>query len=317
MREDSESDDAEIEKGQATASAEAFFKLYVQEPDESPVLYHYTSPKSLVSIVDSQKIYATNIRYLNDASEYIFTRQLFVSRIAQFVEDASEDEIVLFLEYLQSHFSTVSSHDGDYYVVSFSTAGDVLSQWRGYCPPEGGYSVGFSFKDLTAAAKKKISLFPNSWRLVKCEYDGETQFRTVDNVIRESVEAFQHFDRESRGELSQYLRKDIETVPAILNGLVHDLLRAVGELAPVFKHQAFADEEEWRLVSPRIIDGDTCIKFRGGGFSVVPFVYFELPPVRECIVGPTVDQHLSARAVEQLCDVPVSELSTIPYRFLT
>lgn len=76
-------------------------------------------------------------------------------------------------------------------------------------------------------------------------------------------------------------------------------------------------EEEWRLVSTRIIDGDPCNKFREGGFSVVPFVYFKLRPIRECVVGPSIDQHLSARAAEQLCNGPLGRLSGIPYRSLS
>jgi len=305
------------ENRRATASAEAIFDLYVQPPDESPILFHYTGPHSLVRIANESKIFATNIRYLNDASEYTFTHQLFVGRLTQFIEDAAKEEVVLYLEFVRNRLVGITPRDADYYVVSFSVNGDVLSQWRSYCPPGGGYSIGLSAEELMKAATKKISLFPNPWHLVRCEYDGEEQIKRVDDVIRESVEAFKYFDDSFDNGISKYLRREITAIPSILNGLVPDILNAVVELAPIFKHQAFAHEEEWRLVSPRIIDGDPCINFRGGDFSVIPFVFFDLPPIRECIVGPSVDQSLSARAVEQLCQVPIARRSTIPYRSLS
>lgn len=300
----------------ATASAESSFELYVQPDDEPPFLFHYTSPKGLLSIAGTSRIYATNIRYLNDASEYIYTHELFVGRQLQYIAEVKDQDVAQFFSYVRRSASNLIERDGDYYVVSFSADGDVLSQWRGYCPPHGGYSIGFSPADLHAAAEKEISLFPCPWRLVKCEYDGEKQFELVDDAIRSNVEAFHYLEDVSSNAISKFLRGETSTTPAELTGLHADMLGAIVSLAPVLKHGAYNDELEWRLVSPRIIDGDPCIEFRAGDFSVIPFVYFDLPPIIECIVGPNVNQALSARAAEQLCNVPIARRSKIPYRSL-
>ena len=41
-----------------------------------PVLYHYTSAPALLGIIKSNKIWATNIRYMNDSSELSYTYDL-------------------------------------------------------------------------------------------------------------------------------------------------------------------------------------------------------------------------------------------------
>jgi len=112
------------------------------------------------------------------------------------------------------------------------------------------------------------------------------------------------------------LRGGISDEPASLTGLRVDLEHAMDTLTPVLKHSAYAHEQEWRLVSPRIIDGDPCIKFRPGRISVLPHVLFHVPPIEECIVGPCVNQALSARAAAQVTEVPIARRSKIPFRSL-
>ena len=44
--------------------------------DEVPFLYHYTSLKGLRGILSTRQIWATDILYLNDSAEFIFTINL-------------------------------------------------------------------------------------------------------------------------------------------------------------------------------------------------------------------------------------------------
>ena len=302
----------------ATASAEASLGRYVRDDDRKP-LFHYTSPIALVSMLkesDDPRIYATNIRYLNDSSEYVLTRDLFVSRLTAYLKTAEDEDVASYLGYLERNTGRDHGTDGDFYVVSLSANGDELGQWRGYCPPDGGYSVGFEHGELLKAAKNEIGLIPGPWKLVECEYEAEIQIILVDSAIASSVEAFHRVDSENENIISKYFRGEIEKFPEVLARRILDLDAAIESLAPVLKHSAFVDEEEWRLISPRIIDGDPNVHFRGGRFSVIPFVYFDMPPIRQVIVGPSSLQDLSARAIAQLTQVPIPTRSKIPLRVL-
>jgi predicted GTPase len=101
-------------------------------------------------------------------------------------------------------------------------------------------------------------------------------------------------------------------------------------LAPSFKHSAFRDESEWRLVLTKPYKTMPGQRFRAGKSTVVPFVEVELNKdlnkkpfdscmIREVVVGPTPNIDLSIDAVRFLLqshdrNEVLVERSAIPYR---
>ena len=79
----------------------------------------------------------THASYLNDASEGKELRTILD-------EMALPSEVYKILDYIDKYYET--------YICSFSENGDLLSQWRGYCPDGEGYAIGFkqpeSYKNL-------------------------------------------------------------------------------------------------------------------------------------------------------------------------
>ena len=150
-------------------------KHLVQRPPR--VLYHYTTMEVLERITCNGEIWASDIEFLNDSEEYVNAKAFIKHELEMRVE---KDEKLR---------SIVHSHVGqmyheldhlDVYVASFSTEGDSLSQWRGYCPNGQGVAIGFlpwaltSGKlDLTEADKKSIGP-----RLLKCVYTSEREDKT-------------------------------------------------------------------------------------------------------------------------------------------
>jgi hypothetical protein len=58
------------------------------------------------------------------------------------------------------------------YVTCFTKQSSLLSQWRGYCPPHRGVSIGFQADDLRTEAEKQ------RFRLRECLY-GPTRQSTI------------------------------------------------------------------------------------------------------------------------------------------
>ena len=54
-------------------------------------LYHYTNPKGLLGIAQSRVLWASNIRYLGDSSEYLHAVQLALS-VVESAEDMTAQE---------------------------------------------------------------------------------------------------------------------------------------------------------------------------------------------------------------------------------
>lgn len=154
-----------------------YSKILKQRPP--PVLFHFTTPKGLVGIAQSKKIWATDIRSLNDKKEFQHSLDITHSIIEGFYKVNNDPNKLNglaydFVEYLRINLR--KKWNPEVYVASFTEQGDLLSQWRGYCP-KGGFSVGFSFNLLSDVANKHDSF------LLPCVYDFKTQKKLLEELL--------------------------------------------------------------------------------------------------------------------------------------
>jgi len=285
--------------------AEAMAVKAVIERSPPDVLYHYTTRKPLLEILESRSVFASHIRYLNDAQEMAFAirraREVLNARRAgaDVEETGIYNELDRYLQYLepQSHV----------FVFSMSQADDLLSQWRAYCTPSNGYAIGFDGKALAGHARTQHSF------MAPCVYVDADQQRLVEQLIDDSV-------REFRAKRTQGVSSD-DSLLAVA-GL---FLISFHIVAPVLKDLAFMEEREWRLILPMYGVGHPSIRYRAGRTLLVPYVPLTLAadkqtlPIREVVVGPTAHHQLEAQAVLGLL-VRVGAASTavrqsrVPYR---
>ena len=180
------------------------------------------------------------------------------------------------------------------YIFSLSESGDDLSQWRAYCPPLGGYALGFPARHLKAVGEEQ------GFYLAPCVYDDARQSQLIDEVITSFV-ALYH-DERTTGHDADALREPV----------ARSFGARLRRLAPLLKHASFAGESEWRLVSMPKHPQDERVQFRPGSRNVIP--YYELclttnnrPRLAEpggtqfgVIVGPTADSASAQVAVQAL-----------------
>ena len=95
-----------------------------------PALFHYTSMDVLEKITSSGKIWASEARFLNDSTEYAHARSyiktMLEGRTAK--DNALRARVSEDLKTVESQFA-----EHDVFIASFSSDGDSLPQWRGYC----------------------------------------------------------------------------------------------------------------------------------------------------------------------------------------
>lgn len=104
-------------------------------------MYHYTSLKALTEIVASGCLYATDIRFFSDAAEMKHTADILRIYIAQRIESQTPHSKLL--SQLREWVSERLTGGHMQLVVSFTANGNLLSQWRSYCPHGKGVSIGF------------------------------------------------------------------------------------------------------------------------------------------------------------------------------
>lgn len=180
--------------------------------DNKVNLFHYTNLAGLQGIISSETLRATNIRYLNDTTEFIHGIEM-------------AGKVLSTLKYKQlevydrrPHYyaieKVIEEAKGDAtFISSLSEDGDVLSQWRGYSGSSGA-SIGLNVWQLRNATDQK------GFRIIKCIYN----------------------DQEKECKMSQLIHWALQGVDP--SQISYDL----NILAASFKNSNFYEEKEWRIV---------------------------------------------------------------------
>jgi hypothetical protein len=262
----------------------------VLDPLPETPLYHYTSLEGLLGISDSKSLRAAHIAHLNDSGELTLAIELLEDVVKErlgSLDLSPQDRKCLgqLSEWLGHRF--LSGHL--LFTCSFTEAGNLLSQWRAYCPPSAGVSLGFNAHELLNAADAQ------GFQLVKCIYERELQIALVNDWVN----------------LVLATKDDKEDGPSQSHPSqsYHSYFRANEEaflkVAARMKHPGFSEEREWRLVSRVGRDlRDPKLKFRAGKTRLIPFIDFEPPltqrgklSLRQVYIGPAQDHNISFNSV--------------------
>jgi Protein of unknown function (DUF2971) len=259
-------------------------------------------------IVESRSLWATDIRYLSDAAELThFLRTLhFVIQGREGMGDDPNGVLKQFDDWLAQRRPAARM----VFAASFSTQGDLLSQWRAYCPEAGGVSLGFSFNALFSAAQAA------SFRVGRCIYDhaeqNELASEILDSILQFASEVGPEHDRAATDKYVHVFEQ------------VEAQLLLVGAL---LKHPAYKEELEWRAVSPVLTDDrDPRIQYREGRSMLLPYLTLPIAvtgasvPIDTVFVGPTPHPDLATDAVSRFLSgntiLAGAFKSVVPYRTL-
>ena len=241
---------------------------------EHPELFHYTSIRALEGILESNTLWATHVRYLNDSSETTLLWPMIEERFKEYMESAakpiirnhpeknSEVEALggiktivnydahIVVETMKNLLIGTNENPGMAvpFVVSFSTHTDeyvkrngMLSQWRGY----GNYdNVMVEFN--TAEIEKILEFEFQEFEYFSCSIEPAIYYTEDLNItdcfprlfetMKEYVIRMLHLHDE------RYSGDDIQES---INAMARPLFPAIGRL----KHKAFQEEHECRIIA--------------------------------------------------------------------
>lgn len=276
------------------------------EDFKDDVIYHYCTEHVFDSIIANKKIWLSDIFKMNDSSELVWARDLFV-KVLKENRDLFKQEFRFYI--IHSVFSP------DEYVLPligcFSKNGDLLSQWRAYANDASGISIGFSASLIYAGLG--VNMRPVT-------YDKSIQY---EEILSKLVRLHQFWIEEN---------ENYEKIDFFAKGFAVDL--------NYYKNPAFFEEREVRIVRLVVKDFEKDFYVDVGGNSELKTIspleikireragekitYIELPIdipgyqiIKEVILGPKckIDHE---EVVEKLKTVGLSEVeikkSTITYR---
>jgi len=199
--------------------------------DTPDVLYHYTDVVGLIGICSSRSLWATNLRFMNDARELAHSRKLMIDVLG---EAKTQARLPAQLEVIQEIERMILSQRvgyPDFYSVSFSAEGDLLSQWRAYGSSGGGYAIGFETAGLVRPPSPHPQPRPFLHRVI---YEEETQLRTLRRTADAMLALFATVDPSA----------DLDESRARVFSSLGELVGFTTGL----KDPSFAEEKEWRAV---------------------------------------------------------------------
>ncbi len=262
--------------------------------EDETILYHYTEAAGLLGLVKGtlwllhvnpmkdEREFKDGLRVIADEGEKVKDRH--APKPSGELTQLDWASAAISLSIVER--SLDSLHDGGFqrnsrravYVASFSRQRDDENQWKAYCPAGGGFAVGFSGPVLASLGMHE------PMRFVECVYEEELTRKRVRDLLEGCLQ-------EATGAFANLLAFR-EWSNDQLNRLVDPLL----EEAAKFKHPAFRDESECRLVAI----ASTAVSGTFGSYAK-PRIELPLPKgaIQEIWIGPTPDPEQVRSGLEQ------------------
>lgn len=217
--------------------------LQRQQP-ETP-FFHYTTRQGLIGILETASIWGTEYRKLNDTAELTEGESAIDAELeaisSEYADTTARGSVCRqVLDARRSYRMTDPRHG--VYVTSFSSKGDLLTQWDRYAQGARGFAIGFNSLPLPVSPQAPrgldTSLAPD---FQPCVYSQEA-YRAM--LRRELFGVADNFETYAAA-----YRRDLTDVQAEQLGRSAWLTAAsrLGASVPYLKHEGFVDEREWRL----------------------------------------------------------------------
>lgn len=284
------------------------------------VLWHYTSIDAFKKIVESKQIFATEVRYLNDRSEFLHVKEiadLLLSDMPDPKTKLDRGALDLARRIVELSFETASQVAPEVFVASFTAAEDQLSQWRAYSYGSSGVSLGFDLTGFRPNAGIGVAacFAPCIYRTEDKKLLLRTAWASLAKLIisigkghSSSQKVYDAWKRGSASKRDWIVAMGKERKPPSKGQikLLSRLLRDTLVISGLSKHESFKEEEEWRLVLA--IPPSTSVphlprQFRSKPTTLVPYIAYPLCgtgkslPLTEVILGPGSDEN-AVRATE-------------------
>jgi hypothetical protein len=244
------------------------------------ILYHYTGQAGLLGIVEKTELWATQIQYMNDATEFGLALRLARELLENIIgTPGNRSEKTAACGRLKRSLEGIQ--DINIFAVCFCQNSDLLSQWRGYAGGRYGYAIGFDTDQLMQTADK------DRFILGPCIYDTAVQRQIIDEAVADCIQ------------------RELSTTTKASWGFHGPLADVLFRCGVFFKDPAFADEMEWRLISPIVLYGNEMIQFRTGHSMITPYYKLSIKhedglPIRQVMVGPCPHMELAKSAITSL-----------------
>jgi hypothetical protein len=244
------------------ATIDLFLQTWSNEHslEEGFELFHYSTLNGIQSILEERSLWFGHATSFNDPLEIKYGQEILREELTKMMESENDFELRSFLNGILINISAFDLFIHHPFVACFCESGELLSQWRAYADQGGGYALGFRF-----SSKTLISPSP-----------GDLSY-TAPPVLRKVI----YDENRQRNLVCEYLKSIIETSREALKEKRHEAQASIMAMQAVnllldmmltFKHRAFDEEKEWRLIRATRRDFQPeNLQFRRSNNNLVPY----------------------------------------------
>ncbi len=205
---------------------------YTSIPD---IVYHYCSLDTFMSIIENSNIRLSNIKKSNDPTEITYIISVVKKIIVKYLDDYNLlviDDYKLPISLLESKFEVVfNEYAKNFYIICFSEAKDLLSQWIKYANNGTGVAIGFNTKKFLGLQKEPFTGYIFSEIIYE------------PNIIKSNIIKF--MDR----EFNNIKECDNDAVKQnLLIDCIDKIISFIFYYSILYKHSSYFEEKEWRLI---------------------------------------------------------------------
>lgn len=207
-------------------------------------LYHYTDGNAFQNIMENGELWASHIRFMNDYTEEFLALDKIIELLDKRVGSLDLD-IEKLKKKIRKFFEEGTSRK-EIFILSFSEKRDDLNQWRAYGNKIPSYCIKFDTQNLIHSFQKlsdieEIKSFirvdwdlndrKRKFLLMPCIYESAEQEKLLEEVIEDSLSYVERInDKITESKLAKEIANRL---------LIY---------APIIKHKAFKEEQEWRII---------------------------------------------------------------------
>ncbi len=206
-------------------------------------LYHYTSGVGLFGIINSTKLHCSRQRFLNDPTE-----QSYFDNLLRSVLDKNELLKTIYIELFNKRNQQGLSNQK--YIFSLSKNPDSLSLWNYYANGN-GYNIGFKINSIIRRNKQGIEK-------VEMIYEIKEQERLIKSYVKSYTKKFHEYNKLTNKMIESDNQTEINKCSIKQRNIKNEFTNGIHKLSKSFKHSAYKDEQEVRL----IIDKKSHVQFK-------------------------------------------------------
>lgn len=258
-------------------------------PPRPKSLWHYTSSLALIKILETQSLWFSDFRFVNDSSEISYGIELFKKSIHQRLTTSSDVRTMRLLQSLLDEFTKGLTWLSAY-LVCFCEAEDSLNHWRYYAAKNSEpIAIEFDFQKFETRDWE-----PYRAKIVPIIYDPKKQEQVVTFAIDEFLKHPTCVD---------YLTSKTKK----LNEIDFSLFVLVCcDICIQFKNPSFSSEAEWRIYTRFGLEpgAEPNLKYRSTGQGIWPYLSMKPAngglPITGLMLGPGMNSDLQQAVHEAL-----------------